>query len=135
MYRYLDDSEQDNDSIRQGIEESDEYYFGRKPAPVADGRSDSVSMDVQSMVTATLASIMDSFANETPAAFKPLGDGDEVAAETETFAVAQQIDEAGGYLELHKAVESALRYYNGAVRVFVDTVATTEKRILPRCRS
>ena len=130
-WRYIEDSETQNELLRSNIEQSDDYYFGRLPEPAAEGRSQSVSMDVQSMITAVLASTISGFTNEQPAHFLPIGDQDDVAAELESMAVAQVIEDSGGYQALHGAVESALRYKNGVMRVWVNTTQVEEKRELP----
>ena len=130
-WRYIEDSETQNELLRSNIEQSDDYYFGRLPGNAPAGRSQSVSLDVQSMITAVLASTISGFTNEQPAHFLPIGDDDDIQAELESMAVAQVIEDSGGYQALHGAVESALRYKNGVMRVWVNTSKVEEKRELP----
>lgn len=132
-WRYIDDDEYQNDSIRTAIEESDLLYFGRAPQPPAEstGRSAAVSMDVQSVITATQASILDGLTGAQPAAFEATGDQDDLQAELESKAVTDQIFRGDGFLQLSGAIENSLRYQLCAMRAFVETKTTTEKRTLP----
>ena len=132
-WRYIEDSDTQNTSLRENIEDSDDYYFGRKPGPPEEttGRSCSVSMDVQTMITAVLASTIDGFTGGQPAHFLPLGDNDDVQAELESMAVDQVITDSGGYGALHGAMDSALRYKNGVMHAWVQDKKITEKRELP----
>ena len=130
-WRFIDDADQQNDTLRSDIELSDSFYMGRSPPSNAEGRSQAVSMDCMNMCSAVLAQIMSSFSSEVPASFPSQGDDDDIQAELESLAVAAALDESGGYLSLHAAVDSALRYKNGVMRVFVDDVKTTSKRELP----
>ena len=131
VWRYIEDSDANNNSTREDILRSDDYYYGRLPAGAAEGRSQSVSMDVQSMVVATQASVLSGFTNGQPARFDQIGDDDDQQAGLESTAVNDAIMTGSGYLSLSGAIENALRYHNAIMRCFVETDTIHEKRVLP----
>lgn len=131
IYNQLDNSATDNTSLRQDIERSDDFYFGRRPGPAAEGRSSVVSMDCQNVVTATAASVLQGFTTDIPAHFTPQADDDDIQAELETQAVAQVLQDNDSYLKLDGAIQSALRYSNGLMRVWTEEIETQRTQILP----
>ena len=131
VYYNLDNSDTDNHTLREDIERSDAYYFGRLPKPATDGRSSAVALECQTMCTAVSAELVQAFTSDQPAQFQPTGDQDDLPAELESYAVNQALEDAGGYFIMAAAIDSALRYKNAATLVAIDELTTTETERLP----
>ncbi|GAG14190.1 unnamed protein product, partial [marine sediment metagenome] len=129
-YDNLDNSDVDNHLLREDIQNSDDFYFGRLPGPAATGRSSAVALECQTMCTAVSAEIIQGFTSDQPAAFEPVGDGDQPAAELESYGIAQVLEDQDGYGVLSAAIDSALRYKNAATLVTIADSTETETETL-----
>ena len=130
VYYNLDNSDTDNQLLREDIETSDDYYFGRRPGAAPTGRSSAVALECQTMCTAVSAEILQGFTSDQPAAFEPTDDDDELQAELESYAVSQTLEDADGYGVMAAAIDSALRYKNAVTLVTIADVRETETDVI-----
>ena len=126
----LDNTDTDNQLLREDIQLSDDYYFGRLPGAAATGRSSATALECQTMVVAVSAEMIQGFVSDIPAAFEPIADGDDSQAEVESYAVSQTLEDAGGYMIVSAAIDSALRYKNCATLVSVVDIVEHESDVV-----
>jgi hypothetical protein len=105
-------------------------YNGIMPA-AAEGRSQSVSLDVADALHATLAQISPVI-RSSQVEFEALSQEDETQAQTETDFVRVEIERASGYDVIDNAAFDALLTGNGWLHAYVDeSKQVTEQRFPP----
>jgi hypothetical protein len=99
-----------------------DYYLGNmsKDMPAQDGRSKTVSMDVQDTVEGLMPSLMDIFAgSDEVVRFEPVGPEDEEAAQQETDYVNHVFMQRNpGFMVLYSFVKDALLSKVGIVKIW-----------------
>ncbi len=111
----------DQDDITGERSKALDYYFGRSPGAVGDGRSSAVSTDVADTVEALLAQIMPSFSEDSVATFEALGPQDDKQAQLESDFVNYQIMERNdGFRMFYQAIKDALILRNGILKIYIE---------------
>ncbi len=99
-----------------------DYYLGNmsKDMPAQDGRSKTVSMDVQDTVEGLMPNLMDIFAgSDEVVRFEPVGPEDEEAAQQETDYVNHVFMQRNpGFMILYSFIKDALLSKVGIVKVW-----------------
>src|SRR6185369_3371032 len=99
-----------------------DYYLGhmQKDMPAQDGRSRTVSMDVQDTVEGLMPALMDIFAgSDEVVRFEPVGPEDEEAAQQETDYVNHVFMQRNpGFMVLYSFIKDALLSKVGIVKVW-----------------
>jgi hypothetical protein len=99
-----------------------DYYLGdmSQDMPAQDGRSRTVSMDVQETIEGLMPALMDIFAgSDEVVRFEPVGPEDEAAAQQETDYVNHVFMQRNpGFMVLYSFVKDALLQKVGIVKVW-----------------
>jgi hypothetical protein len=99
-----------------------DYYLGhmQKDMPAQEGRSRTVSMDVQDTVEGLMPALMDIFAgSDEVVRFEPVGPEDEEAAQQETDYVNHVFMQRNpGFMVLYSFIKDALLSKVGIVKVW-----------------
>ena len=106
------------------------YFLNRPRGDEIAGRSTVQDTSVRDTVHAMLAAIMPAYAGDSIVSFEPHGPNDVDAAEAESRAVNALFTETNqGYLELCNAVQDALLFRNGVIKIWIeeDTEVSTRR--------
>lgn len=114
-----------------------DYFNGRKPGAIDEDVDEFfqevVSRDVANAVEATLAEILPAFATDRPAAFDPIGPGDEEQAELESDICNDILMEAGaGFLDLTTAAKNALLLRIGVIEIIWEDQVDVHYKTIPQ---
>ena len=114
------------------FEQAQNYCYGRLRGDEMEGRSVVQSLDVQDMVEALQAQILPTFSQDTVCRFEPDGPNDEIQARLESDVTNKVMMESSrGYVVLYEAVQDALRFKNGIVKVYlVEDEGSYRKRTI-----
>ena len=110
-----------NASLKENRGKAWNYFLNRKRGDEMAGRSTVQDTSVRDVTHALMAQIMPAYGGDSIISFESFGPQDQDAAEAESNAVNNLFTETNqGYLELSSAVQDALLFRNGIVKVWVD---------------
>lgn len=106
-----------------------DYYFNRARGDEIEGRSQVQDTSVRDTVHAMLAAIMPAYATDNPISFEPDGPDDIDAADAESRSVNNIFTEdTQGFMQLRDAIQDALLFRNGIIKVWIDEQETVTTR-------
>ena len=97
-----------------------QYYMGEKPAPIHQGNSKYVSMDVYDSVETMKATLLETFSgNRRPVRFAPTGEDDGPLVDQATEYVAHRVNRKNpGFSIFHDVIHNGLTSRAAVVKVY-----------------
>ena len=126
LHRAVDYS---NSALKENRTKAWNYFLNRKRGDELPGRSTVQDTSVRDVVHALMAAIMPAYATDHIVAYEPFGPDDIDQSEAESSAVNNLFTETNqGYLELSNAVQDALLFRNGIIKVWIEDKEETSVR-------
>lgn len=108
-------------SLKENRQQAWNYYLNRNRGDEIEGRSTVQDTTVRDVVHALMAAIMPAYATDHIINLEPFGPDDIDQAEAESRAVNSLFTETNqGYLELSNAIQDALLFRNGVIKIWVE---------------
>lgn len=119
----------EGDKIEQDRKAALDYYFQRPRGDEVAGASKVVSGDLSAMVEATLAQMMDAFADDAIAEFNAFDKADEYQAKLESDVVQHYVmAKNNGFLHFLEAIKDGLLMRNAIMKVWVEDRSRVVRR-------